>query len=189
MSDTGSMDPAAPARPTPWLHSPASDLLLGSGLVYAPIFVSLAFFGETIQAVLPITLMPLLMLLVNAPHLGATLLRVYEHAEDRQRYRFFAVHLSLVIAATVAALGVQYLRPAGETGKQRTCDMTREILQTDALRFTESTGRAPSSDLRELRTPQYSGTVLPTCPVTGQSYLLDRSGIVTCPTHETTRVR
>ncbi len=96
---------------------------------------------------------------------------------------------ALVIAATIAAIGIQYLRPAGDTGKQRTCDMTREILQTDARRFTESTGRAPSRNLRELRTDQYSGTVLPTCPVTEQSYLLDRSGIVTCPTHESTRIK
>ena len=110
-------------------------------------------------------------------------------ARDYTGMSLIEVLAALVIAATVAALGVQYLRPAGETGKQRTCDMTREILQTDARRFTESTGRVPSSDLRELRTPQYSGTVLPTCPVTGQSYLLDRSGIVTCPTHESTRIR
>jgi prepilin-type N-terminal cleavage/methylation domain-containing protein len=96
---------------------------------------------------------------------------------------------ALVIAATIAALGIHYLRPAGDTGKQRTCDMTREILQTDARRFTESTGRPPSRNLRQLRTNQYSGTVLPTCPVTGQSYRLDRSGIVTCPTHEATRVK
>ncbi len=96
---------------------------------------------------------------------------------------------ALIIAATVAAMGFQYLRPAGDTGKQRACDMTREILQTDAQRFTESTGRAPSSDMRELETIQYSGTALPTCPITDQSYRLDRSGIVTCPTHETTRVK
>lgn len=96
---------------------------------------------------------------------------------------------ALVIAAIVAALSIQYLRPAGDTGKQRSCDMTREILQTDTRRFTDSTGRAPSSNLRELGTNQYSGTVLPTCPITAQSYRLDRSGIVTCPTHETTRVK
>ena len=96
---------------------------------------------------------------------------------------------ALVIAATVAALGIQYLRPAGDTGKQRSCDVTREILQADARRFTESTGRAPSSDLRELRAIQYSGTVLPTCPITAQSYRLDLGGIVTCPTHESTRVK
>ena len=96
---------------------------------------------------------------------------------------------ALVIAATIAAIGIQYIRPAGATGKQRTCDLTREILQTDARRFSEATGRTPSSDLRELATNQYTGTTLPICPVTGQSYRLDRSGTVTCPTHESTRTK
>lgn len=96
---------------------------------------------------------------------------------------------AIVIAATIAALSIQYLRPASETGKQRSCDLTREILQSDVQRFTASSGRAPSRDLRELSTTQYSGTVLPTCPITDQSYRLDRSGVVTCPTHEATRVK
>ena len=64
--------------------------------------------------------------------------------------------------------------------------MTRQLLQNDAQRYVESTGRMPRSDLRELQTDQLSGSALPTCPV-GQSYRLSRTGTVGCPTHEATR--
>lgn len=105
------MAAAAPSPGTPWLHGPASDLLLGAGLLYVPVFVALALWGHAIQALLPITLMPLLMVTLNGPHVGATLLRVYERPEDRRRYRLFAVHATLAIAALFAA-GL-YLPPLG----------------------------------------------------------------------------
>jgi len=94
---------------------------------------------------------------------------------------------ALVIAAAVTAIGIAFLRPVSDTGKQRSCDLTRQLLQNDAQRYVESTGRMPRSDLRELQTDQFSGTVLPSCPVTGQSYRLSRTGTVGCPTHEATR--
>lgn len=102
---------------------------------------------------------------------------------------FIEVLAAIIIAATVAALGVQFLRPAGGTGQQRGCDLNREVLQLHTKRFIEATGQTPARDLRELQTTRYYGTELPPCPVTGQSYYLDRSGIVSCPTHEATRVK
>jgi tetratricopeptide (TPR) repeat protein len=99
----GAMAAAASRGPGPWLHGRSSDLLLGAGLLYVPVFAALAFAGDAIQAALPITLMPLLMVTINGPHVGATLLRVYERAEDRRRYRFFAVHATLLIAAFFVA--------------------------------------------------------------------------------------
>ena len=99
----GAMAAAASSSPGPWLHGRSSDLLLGAGLLYVPAFVALAFAGDVIQAALPITLMPLLMVTINGPHVGATLLRVYERPEDRRRYRFFAVHATLLIAACFIA--------------------------------------------------------------------------------------
>ena len=41
--------------------------------------------------------MPLFALFISIPHYGSTLLRVYEHAEDRRKYRFFTVHLTAVV--------------------------------------------------------------------------------------------
>ncbi len=96
---------------------------------------------------------------------------------------------ALIIAATVAAVSIQYLRPPSETGKQRSCDLTRAMLQNDAQRYFDTTGVMPRTDLRELATAEYAGVVVPTCPVTGEAYRLDRNGIVGCPTHEATRVK
>lgn len=95
--------------------------------------------------------------------------------------------VALVIASSIAVLGIRHLRPSGQTAQQRSCDLTRQLLQRDAKLFQESTGRMPSTDLRELATTQYSGIVLPTCPTTGESYRRDRTGVVGCPTHEATR--
>jgi prepilin-type N-terminal cleavage/methylation domain-containing protein len=108
---------------------------------------------------------------------------------SRHGMTLLEVMAALIIAATVAAISIQYLRPVDATSKQRTCDMTRELLQNDAQRYFEATGQLPRTDLRELRTAQYSGTVLPICPVTGQSYRRDRNGVVGCPTHEATRAK
>jgi competence protein ComGC len=95
--------------------------------------------------------------------------------------------LALAIAATVAAIGIEYLRPADRHGKQRSCDLARQLLQNDAQRYLDRTGRLPSSDLRELRVPTYAGSVLPSCPASGDAYRLDRKGTVFCPEHESTR--
>ncbi len=105
----------------------------------------------------------------------------------RTGFSLLEIIAALVIAATVAVTGIQYLRPSGDKGKQRSCDLTREILQNDTQRYFESTGAMPAADLRDLLSPQYSGLVLPTCPVTGQNYRMDKSGVVGCPTHEKTR--
>lgn len=86
----------SPPSETRWLHGPISDLGLGAGLVYAPVFGLMAF-GAFPQ--LPQSFLPLLVLALSTPHLGATLLRVYERDEDRRAYRFFTVYVTLAIAA------------------------------------------------------------------------------------------
>lgn len=96
---------------------------------------------------------------------------------------------ALTIAAAVAAISIQHLRPAGETAKQRGCDMTRQLLQNEVRRYQETTGRRVSGRLSELETDEYAGTKLPVCPVTGEAYRRDRAGTVHCPTHESTRVK
>jgi hypothetical protein len=86
-----------------WLRGPASDLLLGAGLAYVPVFLALAFAGGQVQGVLPLGLMPILLLATQTPHLGATLLRVYEQPETRRRYTLFAVWITAAIAVLFAA--------------------------------------------------------------------------------------
>jgi competence protein ComGC len=106
---------------------------------------------------------------------------------SRQGLTLIEILAAVMIASLVAVLGVRYTRPAGESAKQHTCDLTRQILQNDANRYQETTGNLPSRDLSELENSQYSGVVLPTCPITGEAYSLERNGTVACPTHESTR--
>jgi len=97
--------PPAPDRAQPWLFGPLPDLLIGCGVLYALALPVFFVYGGEIRARQADALMPLLVLLVSLPHYGATLLRVYEEKEDRQRYRRHAVWTSLLLlAAFVVAL-------------------------------------------------------------------------------------
>ena len=105
----------------------------------------------------------------------------------RRAFSLLELIAALIIAASLAALSLHHLRKPSLSGKQHSCDLTREVMQDYADRYLETNGRLPSADLRELATDSYAGTALPTCPATDQSYRLDRNGNVTCPTHEPTR--
>lgn len=93
--------PSAPA--SRWLFGPVPDLLLGCGLLYGLVFVGLVLFGPEIRGLAPEGLMPLLLLVTGTPHYGATLLRVYERAQDRRAYAFFSVWATLLVAALFVA--------------------------------------------------------------------------------------
>lgn len=80
-----------------WLYGPGRDLLFGCGLLYALLFAVFAVAGPGIRELHPPYLIPLLMVLVSTPHYGATLLRVYEHAEDRRAYAFFTVWVTIAL--------------------------------------------------------------------------------------------
>ncbi len=73
------------------------DLLFGCGGAYLILFAltwsGTVSLGENIDLVVG----PYLVLVFSVPHYGATLLRVYEHREDRARYRLFAVWAALLI--------------------------------------------------------------------------------------------
>ena len=93
----------APGRPSSWLSGPASDLLLGCGLAYMVVVALMMATGSVLPSAIP---GGILILLFTVPHYGATLLRVYEQAEDRHKYRLFAVHITLALVVTFA-LGLQ----------------------------------------------------------------------------------
>ncbi|MCS5636287.1 MAG: hypothetical protein NZ990_07200 [Myxococcota bacterium] len=88
-----------------WLHGPFRDLAFGCGLFSMAMMLALAGFGSTvIQAWFPIGA---IVLLFSLPHYGATLLRVYEEKEDRVRYFFVAVPVTLAMVA-VFVVGVEW---------------------------------------------------------------------------------
>jgi tetratricopeptide (TPR) repeat protein len=103
----------APSTPSQerWLYGPLPDLLLGcAGLYGVAVLALLLPFVSTWVSEWATFLLPLLAILVNGPHYGATLLRVYEHREDRRRYAFFTVYVTLALAlAFLAALRTPWL--------------------------------------------------------------------------------
>ena len=86
-----------------WLFGPASDLLLGCGVLYVALFAIFVLAGEQWQAAVPAWLAPLCVLLFSLPHYGATLVRVYEHRSDRRAYAIFTVWISLALLAAFVA--------------------------------------------------------------------------------------
>ena len=81
------------------LYSSGVDMMLGAGLGYllsVPILLlASGAFGFT-QWSLEATLV--MALVVNTPHYGATLLRVYEQRESRHRYAFFSIYVTIALA-------------------------------------------------------------------------------------------
>lgn len=94
-----SVSVVAPERRSPWLFGPLPDLLFGCGVLYLLIFSVIAFFGPGFRVSQPVAVFPLLILLLSAPHYGATILRVYEHRRDRRSYALFSVWATLFVVA------------------------------------------------------------------------------------------
>jgi hypothetical protein len=89
-----------------WLFGPMTDLLFGCGVGYALVFALQVLNPDLLRSWIPIGAAPLVILLSGTPHYGATLLRVYERAEDRRAYRFFTLWVTVaVVLAFFAGLG------------------------------------------------------------------------------------
>lgn len=93
-----------------WLLGPAIDLLLGCGLVYVALGVSLFLcqlrFGIEMAQINP--WLPFVILVTGIPHYGATLIRVCETREDRRRHGGPALLLG---AAALCALVMGLFMP------------------------------------------------------------------------------
>jgi hypothetical protein len=89
-----------------WVAGPAPDLLLGAGGAYllsVPLLWLVA--SRASAADWPLWVAWVIAILINGPHYGATLLRVYERREERQRYALFSVWVTLLLwLAFVVAL-------------------------------------------------------------------------------------
>ncbi|MFT5444547.1 MAG: hypothetical protein ACI8W3_003604, partial [Myxococcota bacterium] len=94
------MSSPAIANPTDrWIHSPTLDLMLGCGGAFGVVFLFILAMPEQLQALFPLGLLPLLVLVTSIPHYGATLQRVYGDRESRQKYRLLAVWVTIAIYA------------------------------------------------------------------------------------------
>ncbi|MGY8802847.1 MAG: tetratricopeptide repeat protein [bacterium] len=88
------------ASASPWLYGRAIDLLIGCCGIYTlslPFLLVLSI-GTGIQS-WSIGLTIVLGITINAPHYGATLVRLYEREQDRRKYVFFTLYVTLAVAA------------------------------------------------------------------------------------------
>jgi hypothetical protein len=96
---------ASPLRPQaePWLYGRWLDLLVGCGLGYIALVPVLLGFGYVAGVQnWPVVAVVAFGMLINAPHYGATVLRVYGNPVDRAKYRFFALHATLLLGVLFA---------------------------------------------------------------------------------------
>lgn len=81
-----------------WLYGRGLDLAIGCGGLYVLSLPALfAISASTGLARWPVALVVVLGLTINAPHYGATLVRLYERREDRIKYVFFTVYVTIAL--------------------------------------------------------------------------------------------
>ena len=96
--------PGAKPRGSSWLEGPFTDLLVGAGGAYL-LSVPLLWLAASGAVASDWSFTPIwiIAILINGPHYGATLLRVYAQREERRRYAVFAVWGTLLLAAIFVA--------------------------------------------------------------------------------------
>ena len=86
-----------------WLYGRGLDLWIGCGFGYIALVPVLLGYGLASGVrTWSTSVTKALTIGINAPHYGATVLRVYAHAADRARYRLFALYATLAIAVAFA---------------------------------------------------------------------------------------
>lgn len=95
------MSSSATRRPDVWLFSPALDLLVGCGAWSLPL-LALTFFVQREHAASASFAFYLLAMFCNNPHYMATIHRAYGTAADFNKYRFFTIYVTALLAFTVA---------------------------------------------------------------------------------------
>jgi len=85
------------------LFGPATDLFFGCGFGYALAFSCILVVGPGIQQWLTGGLLAIFVLFANTPHYGATLLRVYDQRETRERYAIFSTWITAGLVLTFVA--------------------------------------------------------------------------------------
>jgi tetratricopeptide (TPR) repeat protein len=91
--------------PSPWIYSPALDLVVGCGAWSAPLLL-FAFFASRYDAQAWTVGFYFVALLFNYPHFMATVYRAYHTHREFAKYRIFTLHTAvlLLVAGIVAHL-------------------------------------------------------------------------------------
>ena len=91
----------------PWIYRPWIDLVIGCGAWSAPLLF-LANYTSTASAKGWSFSFYLLALLFNYPHFMATVYRAYHSYDEFAKYRFFTVHVALLLACAVLIAHLWY---------------------------------------------------------------------------------
>ena len=96
---TGTTDQGRNASPgSPWIYRPGVDLLIGCGAWSAPLLVFTNYVSPRSSTQWSFAFY-LLALLFNYPHFMATVYRAYHSYGEFRKYRYFTVHIALLLAA------------------------------------------------------------------------------------------
>ena len=82
----------------PWIYTPTLDLLIGCGAWSAPLLLLTAFVASNKTAEWSFAFY-LLALLFNYPHFMATAYRTYRSYDELTRYRFYTIHVAMLLAS------------------------------------------------------------------------------------------
>ena len=107
-SDLGSpADAPASARgsnpSTPWIYNPWLDLLVGCGAWSAPLLGVAMWMSPTHTHGWAVAFYALA-IIFNYPHFMATIYRAYHTRENFEKYKFFTLHITLLLALTVVLM-------------------------------------------------------------------------------------
>jgi prepilin-type N-terminal cleavage/methylation domain-containing protein len=107
----------------------------------------------------------------------------HQNVRSRQAMTLIEIIAAVALISIVGFLGMRHVQTAGTGGQNRACELNRQMLQNEVDRYQRLNRTLPSSDLRELVTPEYLDAAIPVCPVSGSVMRIDRNGDVVCPTH------
>jgi tetratricopeptide (TPR) repeat protein len=93
----------ATTAPRPWIYGPWLDLVVGCGAWSAPLLAVAAWLTPANTHGWAVGFY-LLAIVFNYPHFMATIYRAYHTREDFEKYKFFTLHITLLLAATAVVM-------------------------------------------------------------------------------------
>jgi tetratricopeptide (TPR) repeat protein len=98
---------AAPRSTGPWIYRPWLDLIVGCGAWSAPLLLVTAWLSPSHTHSWVVGFY-FLAIIFNYPHFMATVYRAYHTREQFEKYKFFTLHLTLLLAITGVLLHTSY---------------------------------------------------------------------------------
>jgi tetratricopeptide (TPR) repeat protein len=92
-----------PKSSAPWIYSPWLDLLVGCGAWSAPLLGVAMWMTPTHTHGWAVAFYALA-IIFNYPHFMATIYRAYHTRENFEKYKFFTLHITLLLALTVVLM-------------------------------------------------------------------------------------